>query len=190
MKCVFHVVHLLFLSVLVGTTCLAIPIDFTYRTASSYSNQDIDQNSQVLNRGLDFEISGNSWRKVEYPYTMTSNTILEFDFSCSEEGEIHGIGLETDDSHSQNSIIQLFGTQTYGIQGYRTYTGSGVNHFRIPIGQLLSTGNMLYVTFINDKDAGSAATLDSTFSNVQLYEQNLVDEINFNSVSMSSYSKP
>ena len=46
----------------------AIPIDFTYRTITSYSNQDIDQTHSVLDRGLSIQLTGNTWRKVDFGY--------------------------------------------------------------------------------------------------------------------------
>ncbi len=164
----------------------AIPIDFTYRTITSYSNQDIDQTHSVLDRGLSIQLTGNTWRKVDFGYVVTTDTMLEFDFSCSEQGEIHAIGLENNDLHDQAAMIQLYGTQTYGVQGYNNYAG-GVQHYKVPVGQLLSTGSKLYVTFISDKDAGATSSLSSTFSNIQIYEQGDVDEIDFNAVSFSSY---
>ncbi len=39
---------------------------------------------------------GNTWKKIPVAYTITPNTILEFDFKSTAQGEVHGIALETD----------------------------------------------------------------------------------------------
>ncbi|RMG15754.1 MAG: hypothetical protein D6728_00050, partial [Cyanobacteria bacterium J055] len=65
---------------------------------TSYSNQDIAPSLTISPDMTQVEISGNSWKKVDLGngYTITENTILEFDFQSTAEGEIHGIGFDTD----------------------------------------------------------------------------------------------
>jgi FtsP/CotA-like multicopper oxidase with cupredoxin domain len=109
---------------------------------------------------------GNAWKKVAIQYNVTTNTVLEFDFSSSAEGEIHGIGFDGDNTIDGN-IFQLYGTQPYGIQDFNTY-GSGTVHYTIPVGTFY-TGNFLDLTFANDHDVASP-TGESVFSNIVVNE--------------------
>ncbi|MCG8585776.1 MAG: hypothetical protein MI757_13805, partial [Pirellulales bacterium] len=152
-----------------------LAIDFSTATIQSYgAGQDNDNEDQDTASTIDtadtttLAISGDGWKKVDYSYNVTENTILEFDFSSSDEGEIHAIGLDDDDVISADRSFELFGTQDWGVDTYENYSGSGTQHFVIPVGQFF-TGAMDYVTFINDQDFGDQSA-QSTFSNVQLYE--------------------
>ncbi|MCB8944471.1 MAG: multicopper oxidase family protein [Ardenticatenaceae bacterium] len=115
-------------------------------------------------------IVGNGWRKLALAYNVTASTVLEFDFSSTAEGDIHGIGLDTvDTAVNPAQTFQLYGTQTWGIQDYNTYTnGDGTVHVTIPVGTFF-TGNMLYVTFANDHDVASP-NAESLFSNISLHD--------------------
>ena len=48
---------------------------------------------EVESEGGAIRILGDSWRKADFPYSVTENTILEFDFRSDFEGDLHGIGL-------------------------------------------------------------------------------------------------
>lgn len=139
-----------------------------YAVMSYGGSQDVGALVSVENGGDTLRITGNGWKKVAFAYTVTPNTVLEFDFESNVEGEIHGIGFDTDDNISSNLTFQLYGTQTWGLQAFHTYTGSGVQHFVVPVGNYY-TGSMLYLTFTNDDDAAAAG--ESVFSNIQVYEQ-------------------
>ena len=63
----------------------------------------------------------------------------------------------------------LYGTQTWGLQAFRSYSGGGiVQHFVIPVGQFY-TGAMQSLFFGTDHDILNP-TGESRFSNVQVYE--------------------
>ncbi len=115
------------------------------------------------------QFAGNAWKKValDSAYTVTANTILELDFQSSVQGEIHGIGFDNDNTISPDTTFQLYGTQTWGIQAYRNYTGSGVEHYVIPVGKFFQ-GDMSYLVFAADDDAGVSG--EDVFSNIQVYE--------------------
>ena len=49
----------------------------------------------VADGGDTLQLTGNSWKKLNVPYDVTPNTVIEFDFQSSLEGEIQAIGFDT-----------------------------------------------------------------------------------------------
>ena len=136
----------------------------------SYSNQDMDQNITVLDMGATFVLTDNTWRITKRDFAINENTILEFDFRSTAEGEVHGIGFDKDDSFSSNIMFQLFGTDTRAdqFQQYNNYDGSGNwVSYSIPLGQFITGGN-LHLLMVNDNDAGTGN--DSQFRNIRVYD--------------------
>ena len=84
-------------------------LDFDDNPVESYGGAGQDVNSAVTieNGGSTLRIAGNGWKKIDFPYTITEDTILEFDFQSSTEGEIHGIGFDTNDNQSPTMGIQV-----------------------------------------------------------------------------------
>ena len=125
---------------------------------------------EILDDGDSLSITGNGWKKVEIlpdPYEVTPLTVLDFDFSSTAEGEVHGIGLDTDDFLSVDTAFQLFGTQFFGFQTHHDYV-TGTKHYTIPVGEFF-TGTFDRLFFVNDHDVASADA-ESVFSNVVLTE--------------------
>ena len=116
---------------------------------------------------------GNAWKKVALNYTVTADTVLEFDFESTAQGEVHAIGFDTDETLSANTAFQVYGTQTWGVQAFRDYAGSGVVHYTIPVGQYF-TGNFTSLIFANDHDVATP-TGDGRFSNIIVHEVVVVD---------------
>ncbi len=152
-------------------------VDFGDFTVDPYdASQDSAGGAAVEDSGATLRITGNHWKKIDYAYTITTNTVLEFDFQSSQQGEIQGIGFDTDGVVSEETIFQLYGTQTWGLQDYRDYANSapGVQHHAIPVGKFF-TGEMSYLVFANDDDASDSA--ESVFSNIEVYEMALGVEV-------------
>ncbi|MBP2833824.1 trypsin-like peptidase domain-containing protein [Aquimarina sp. U1-2] len=146
-------------------TCNAI--NFNDYALNSFSNQDTaGNNSSIGNQGKSITLSNNTWKYIALNYNVTTNTVIEFDFSSSSEGEIHGIGFEEDNSLTATRYFKVHGTQDYGLTNYDNYAGGTVTYI-IPVGTIY-TGAMDRLLFINDNDAGSGN--NSTFSNVKIYE--------------------
>lgn len=155
---------------------------------SSYggSSQDRTGTVDIRDAGLSLFLEGNRWQKIDFPYTVTENTIIEFDFKSDIEGEIQGLGFDTDLSISSNRSFKVYGTQNWGLSDFATYSGSGVTHFTIPVGEFY-TGNFQYLFFIHDDD--SIPTSDSLFSNINVYEKKgLIAEYRFDETSWSGLS--
>ncbi len=146
------------------------PLNFDYLSVDSFGNQDVDGNYWIENGGKTLRLYGNTWKSISLPYTVTVNTVLEFEFSSSSKGEIHAIGFDTDDNASPSRSFFLYGKTPWGLDDFADYAGEapGTVHYRIPVGQYF-TGNMLKLVFINDDDVASSNAV-SLFSNVKVYE--------------------
>lgn len=129
-----------------------------------FSNQDTVGDFSVS--GTTLSMQNNTWKYISLNYTVTTNTVIEFDFSSTSQGEIHGVGFENDNTLTAGQYFKVHGTQNYGLTNFDNYT-SGITTYIIPVGDFY-TGSMDRLVFINDNDAGSANT--SVFSNVKIYE--------------------
>ena len=114
--------------------------------------------------GCTISLTGNIWRATEETFTISSDSVLTFDFTANETGEIHGIGFDADNTASSNRIFDLAGTQNWGITDF-SYTG-GTQTFSIPVGQYFTGSNMKLI-LVNDKDSGTTNNT-TTISNVTL----------------------
>ncbi|RZS93360.1 M36 family metallopeptidase [Aquimarina brevivitae] len=141
-------------------------LNFNSFTINAFANQDAAGNYTIINGGDALSLSNNTWKFIPLGYTVTSNTVIEFDFSSSSQGEIHGIAFEDDNTLTSTRVFKVHGSQNYGITNYDNYSG-GTTTYVIPVGNFY-TGNMDRLVFINDNDAGSGNT--SIFSNVKIYE--------------------
>lgn len=146
-----------------------LTINFNNYAITSYASGQDFGTAAIQDGGATLVLNGNTWKKISFPYTVTTNTKLEFDFKCTQEGEIHGLGLDADNTQDSD-YFQLFGTAVSGRQNYNNYAGGGVwTHYTIPVGQFF-TGAKNYLYFISDKDAAPTGASDSYFRNVQLHE--------------------
>lgn len=140
-------------------------------TVSPYGGgQDQAGTVEVRDAGLSLFLEGNRWQKIDFPYTVTANTVIEFDFQSTVEGEVQGLGFDNNLGISANRSFRVYGTQNWGISDFATYTGSGATHFSIPVGQYY-TGAFNYLFFMNDDD--SNPTGNSLYSNINVYEGGL-----------------
>lgn len=161
-------------------------ISFNEYTLESYGqNQDGIGTLGVNQVGNQLEMNGNRWLSIPFAYTLTSNSVLEFDFSSVSEGEIHGIGLDNNNALSIERSFALYGTQNWGLRDFR-YTGDGATqHFIIPIGQFF-TGQMQNIFFMNDHDV-SNPNANSIFANLRIYENISEQSLNLNNFVFSAY---
>ena len=85
-------------------------------------------------------------------YTVTANTVLEFDFKSEAEGEYHAIGFDTNLSGPGIKWFKLFGPDSGSqtVYDFDTYNlGDGWVRFVIPIGSYF-TGSAPYLVFASD----------------------------------------
>ncbi len=139
----------------------------SFESVSSYGGQDIDGDNSIQDSNATLLLENNTWKSISYDYTITSNTVLEFDFRSTSEGEIHGIGFDSDNTIDENVTFKLYGTQDWGITNYNNYSGSDWVHYSIPVGSYY-TGTANRIFFVNDNDNGSGN--NSYFRNVTVHE--------------------
>ncbi|WP_020405000.1 hypothetical protein [Hahella ganghwensis] len=137
-----------------------------YFFTSYGSGEDTSGDAQVSDTGNQLSLNGNRWLKFDQNITITPDTVLEFDFESDTEGEIHGLGFDTDNELSPNNIFQVYGTENWGVTGAYRYSGSGKKHITIPVGEYF-TGEFSRMVFINDEDRDNPQS-DSQFSNIVL----------------------
>lgn len=158
-----------------GQTTTTAP-EFSSGGFSSYAgSQDSTGTVQIIEDGNGFSMTGNAWKKYALNTDITSDTILEFDFKSTVEGEIQAFGFETDDNFGNDSTrFKLWGTQSSGMnyaapQSTYSYDGSGDwMHYTIDVGTYF-TGAFNYLAFVNDHDV-SGADGNSWYRNIRLYD--------------------
>lgn len=148
-------------------------LDFDNTATVSYSNQDNGTGPvAVRDNGDTFALGGNRWRRSNQTFTINADSVLEFEFLSTVEGEIHAIGFDEDDTLTNDTrVFQLFGTQTWAsaFQDNNNYTNGQVGTFvsySIPVGQFY-TGSGFRLVLVNDKDAAGQNNT-SFFRNVRL----------------------
>lgn len=149
-----------------GGTCPTI--DFNTYTINSYGGTQDNGSSAVQDGGATLFIQNNAWKSISLNYTVTANTVIEFDFGSTIEGEIHGIGFDNDNGISSNLTFKVHGTQNWGITNYDNYSGSSWTSYTIPVGSFY-TGSFDRLFFVADHDGG-ARNGNSFFRNVKIYE--------------------
>ena len=155
-------------------------LDFSEENITDYggNSQNKNESHEVLDDGATLTISGNGWRKLAMEYSVTKDTILEFEFRVGKEGEIQGIGFDRNNSirgsEDSSKLFQLSGTQKWGLSDF-SYDGEGEwQSFQINVGEFF-TGDFSYLTFANDHDKRDPDA-ESFFRNVKLYEAGEVVE--------------
>ena len=151
--------------------CPAGSIDLT--TMVSYSNQNAS-NGMSNPDNETITLTGNTWKRTTQTFNITADTMVEFTFSSTDQGEIHAIGFDPDDTlNNQAAHCQFWGTQNWTGTGNigngtcgATYSGSGTQSFTYPIGQFITGNRFLVLT--NDDDAQASA--NGTFSCVRVFE--------------------
>jgi len=129
----------------------------------------------IQDNGATVYMEGNAWKAVEINYPVTPNTMLEFDFKSTVEGEIHEVAFDNDLSFAPIHRAVVYGNQGYaGSLTNATYNGSGNwQSFAIPIGNQF-TGTFQYLVLTADDDANAAG--NSYFRYLKIYEDDDGDQ--------------
>ena len=112
-------------------------MQFKQEDFESYGGREQDVNGSVnlSANGTEVRLAGNTWKAVALPYSVKPNTVLEFQFESSAQGEIHGIGLSKTKDLDGDSLFKVYGRQNWGIQDYDNYAGNGSKQtYKIPVG--------------------------------------------------------
>ncbi|MCB1802604.1 MAG: S8 family serine peptidase [Gammaproteobacteria bacterium] len=144
-------------------------IDFSGASLKSFPGQDVSGGSVVEDSGATLYLQGNTWKRLAYSYTVTADTVIEFDYRRTRQGEVHAIGFDNGESTASPShYFALDGTQVVWNRSYSYTAAGGWQHFRIPVGQHF-TGSFANLVFVMDDDAAAAG--DARFRNVVLIVQ-------------------
>ncbi|HNX27302.1 MAG TPA: hypothetical protein PKK48_07830, partial [Phycisphaerae bacterium] len=162
------------------TSEFAVPkVNFSNKTVTSYdsaSGQDGQNGTptsyEILEDGNTIKLEGNAWKKIVYSTTLTSDSILTFEFKTDSLGEIHAIGMDKDnDWDNQYRLFQVAGTDAVSHVIKNAYTSTELSdgwvRIEIQIGQYY-TGEMNYLCFLNDDDATYDAV--SYFRNIVVFD--------------------
>lgn len=165
------------------------PLDFSQATVTSYGSTADYGRVSVDDDGRTLRIGGVSYKKIPLNYTVTANTVIEFDFlgnnqaSPETKANFFGIGFDNDNTLSANRVFNLWGSRALSgsITTYRTYREetsdrlkSRWQHYRIPVGQFF-TGTQNFLTFVQfvggtADDNAYRHDQDAAFRNVVIYE--------------------
>ncbi|WP_434340403.1 hypothetical protein [Motilimonas cestriensis] len=145
-------------------------INFQTAALTPHSNQDdaTTGNIEILDNGNSLRMVGNRWMTIPMNYSVTSNTILEFDFTLNAPGEVQGIGFDNDMSASSNLTFNLSGSQAWGHRDFVKPMLGEKTRFQINAGQYFQS-DFSHLLLIGDDDANKKS--DITFSNLRLIEQ-------------------
>lgn len=150
------------------------PSQFELNAFSSYSNQDVTPGLSILDDANGFSVFNNSWKKLDLPYNVTADTMIEFDVSTTDAGEMLVVGFDDDNVHNDGAAkrqFQLGGWQTWSA-AHQQFNGTpadgSTRRVSIPAGQFI-TGDMKYLTFIMDDDADASGNM--SISNFKIYEK-------------------
>lgn len=148
------------------------PLNLSRYPITSYAGQDLGPSAVLSGGGSTVQLQGNNWKKLAFPYGVTADTVLEFEFRSDREGEIHGIGFDTDDILSADRTFKLHGTQDWGIRNFDTYGDTGNSGqwqaYKIRVGDFFK-GSMSYLMLVNDHDVRNP-NAESFFRNIRVYE--------------------
>ena len=124
-------------------------------TLLSYGGgQDAGGAVNFMDDNVGVELDGNLWKRLLVNYTVTSDTVIEFDFRSTNEAEISGIGFDNDNNISNNLTFKVYGDQNWGITNFDNYDGSGNwTHYEINVGSFY-TGTFSHLILVNDDDGG------------------------------------
>ena len=146
-------------------------VDFRTAAIISYWGAQDQGQFEVQEEGASIKIFNNAWKYTPFEYTISPNTLLEFEFKSDIQGEYHAIGMSNTNDGNLPKTFKLYGTQNNvggDIDDYDTYSGTEYVSFVIPIGQYY-TGEVDRIFFAadHDEEPGNAT---SYFRNVRVYE--------------------
>ncbi|MGK7933408.1 MAG: putative Ig domain-containing protein [Microcystaceae cyanobacterium] len=148
-------------------------INYQKEDVKSYGGKKQDVTGDfTFSEGTAIDLTGNNWKALNLPYTITADSILTFEFLSNKQGEIQGIGLDKN-TRLDNQFFQLYGTQKYGIRDF-TYTHIGNwQSFTINLSDYYQINeSKKNLIFANDDDKRKRG--NSQFRDIKIYEANRI----------------
>lgn len=154
--------------------CAGGTLDLSSLNFTSYSNQNSTNDATVQDNGDTIKLVGNTWVRTTQSFNITANTVIDFKVASGNQGEIHAIGFDNNDTLNDNPRhFQFWGTQNWTGTGKidltPKYSGAGAyQSYSVPVGQSY-TGTM-FLVLTNDKDSG-AANNEGYFACINIREE-------------------
>ena len=153
----------------------ALPFD---ANNTNFNASHPDPIYEILDQGRGVYVENDGLVTRNSSYTITPNTVIEFDYQSSDEGRSHGFGFDNARNLSPDKTIRLHGTGTIfpGVISLdeSDYDPNGVTrHYSINIGQYYTGTFSKLMFFAKRHDQND--TNNATFSNVQLYESDTAE---------------
>jgi hypothetical protein len=127
----------------------------TYPVASFAPVTQDNGSFGIFNANSEIELTGNSWKKVNFSYNITANTIVTFDFFCNStsQGDIHGLQFANDDTTvDATKAVQVWGTETNWAAIQSSYTTPGAWQTKAVSLASLAGTSFTRLVFIGDDD--------------------------------------
>ena len=159
--------------------------NFSNQPLTGYTSDSPNSLSQVSDAGSTLQLSGQAWKKLDFIYNVTANTVLEFEFRSNKVGNLSAIGFDNDNNYwntdwSKPTGFKLAGNDEWSgwNQSLNNYSGTDWRNYSINIGKDY-TGSIKYLFFANNIAFTTSPTVDtdSLFRNVKLYDINSLDTI-------------
>ncbi|MGE4313782.1 MAG: calcium-binding protein [Pseudobdellovibrionaceae bacterium] len=157
-----------------GDSVNVTPALSDFHSYGTNGSQDTSGTVTILDNNVGFTLTGNLWKAISLTYTVTSNTVLEFDFKSTSIPEIASIGFDTNTSYADdNHRFFLYGSQQNSVDHaapYATYQYDGSGewvHVEINVGSYF-TGTFTQLAFIADDDAAPYG--NSSYRNIVIHE--------------------
>ncbi len=161
------------------TTVSVLPLSFTEADLTSYTNQDKVNNTFEVIDDTELHLAGNSWKVLDFDYTVTDNTYVQLDYQTVVQGEIQGllfspVGRNVDGgrtSHDASEIIRLDGYQSLssGQDTLYSETAGTWETITIKLSDYNAIGTQIdNLVFVNDDDDDK--TGEALFRNIRVYE--------------------
>jgi hypothetical protein len=137
-------------------------VDFSRDGVNSYGgSQDVHSSQWEIIDNTTLRMWGNNWKSTPTTLTVSGNgsQAICFDYkSVGTQAEINGVGLDTDNSISNNRFYRIYGTQNWGLNDHYGYTGAGDwQKYTIILDNY--SGDFNRLVFTNDADARQATNV-------------------------------
>ncbi|MEE9581162.1 MAG: DUF6288 domain-containing protein [Nitrosomonadaceae bacterium] len=138
-------------------------IDFTqYVVDGELPHHSSRTGTQTIN-GTSLTFDGKMNGEVQESFTVTANTVLEFDFSSTGEGKAHWLEV------MGGSTFWIYGTKkpstTSGVIELNEYSGTGTEHYSVKLSDYMPLGTYDGLNFKQLTDF-----MNSTWSNIHIHE--------------------
>lgn len=142
-------------------------VDFSPLVNQEKRGVDIGENGTCL------KLSGNVWQGISFNYSVTGNSMMEFEYKSEIEPELSLIVFDTNKKWPDSSpFLKMSGCMKFkdNFDGdVPPYSGNGEwQKVQVNIGKYLS-GSFSKIIFSNDDDRGDVQG-DSSYRNVVFYE--------------------